>query len=394
MRIPRAARRTLCLAAATMVAGAMVAGAARAAAGQASEDLTRALQGSGARRLSAPPRLQRLPWRRIGADDAALRLRIPFALCWRGASLVVADRDLAKVVVFAPDGRFQRAFGERGTAPGQFGELTVVRCADDRVAFLTADLATRRVSLLDTAGGVVASAPLPEVPQIDVVGEFALGRGGTWYESWLGSDVSFGPYLSDAQWQRVALVRQYERGRGLQREFGTPVPYRDRVARRVLNRVFYAPWRDTLWTLTQGDATIRGFAPGGAPVGRPIELPVHFRGPDPEVELGRGVPQSDFVPNTMAYDPNVTGLAVLRDSLFATARHRDWGLKLITGGGVTLRRMAASSVEIVDRRGRVLRAYDAPGMIVALAADGGSRIAIITRQRDNTRHVYVADVPR
>jgi hypothetical protein len=166
------------------------------------------------------------------------------------------------------------------------------------------------------------------------------------------------------------------------------------VARRVLNRVFLCLARDTAWTMTQGDATVRGFTATGTSVGPPIRFPVYFRGMDPDVKVTTGVahPGNDFLPNSMTYDPNVLGIAVVEDSLFATVRYRNWGMRIVHGDGLSLRRMAESSVEVINRRGVVVRAYDAPGMVEDIASDGEARVAIITRMRDNTRHLLVARV--
>ncbi|HVX41392.1 MAG TPA: hypothetical protein VHB25_17640 [Gemmatimonadaceae bacterium] len=364
---------------------------------QAAEDLTRALAGDGHRTITQPPALATLAWRDLSVDPAGgpSPLKVPFSMCWHGSSLVVADRQLAQLVVFAANGDVTRTIGSRGAGPGQFIVPTVVRCSTGAAAYMVADLGAHRVTFLDSLGAVLRTTNTPDVPQIDIIGEFALRPDGGWYDSWLGSDVTFGPYLSDQQWRGVGLVRRYGPDDRLRSEFGTPVPYRDRVARRVLNRVFLCLSRDTMWTLTQGDATIRGFAHDSAMVASPIRLPVYFRGMEPDVKVNERarVPGSDFLPNSLTYEPNVQGLAVVADSLFVTIRYRDWGMKLVHGSGFSMRRLANSSIEIVNRRGQVIRAYDAPGMLLSIETDGKSRIAAITMMRDNTQHVLTARLP-
>ena len=370
----------------------LVTGAAPSGA-QADDDLTRALL-SGGRQFTEPPAATDLEGIRIGTGDTAARPRTPMSACWRGDELAIADLSRRMVLVFAESGRLLRTIGSRGTGPGQFMRLSMVRCSAGDAAFLAADLGTHRLSFFDSSGALLHTARTPDVPQIDILGGYALMDDGTWFESWLGTDVPIGPYLSPAQWRGVPLVRRFGASGDSIGAFGQPKPYEDRVARRVLNRLFMTIASDTLWTLTQGDATVRAFLPTGEQVLSDIQLPVYFRGRDPKVELGKGHPASDFLPNRMAYDPNVQDVAVVLDSLLLTARYADWGFKLVTEGGIALQRMARSTLELANRRGEVVRAYNVPGTVLAVESDGARRVAVITRLRDDSRAVFIARLPR
>ncbi len=366
------------------------------ASAQAREDLTRALGAGVGRTITSAPSLDSLPWREVGRNDPSGQgaPRSPRALCWLGDSLVIADGSSQQLMFYTGAGTYVRSIGGRGTAPGLFAGLTIVRCGAGKTALLAADLSTHHVSFFNSAGTFLRVAPTPKVPQIDILGEFALASDGSWFDSWLGTDVPFGPYLTDEEWQSTRLIRRYGPDDKPLGEFGAPPIYSDRVARRVLNRVFFAPWRDTLWTLTQGDATIRGFTIAGGSAPRPVRLPVYYRGAEPKVEIGEGHAGSPFLPNSMTFDPNVAGLAIVSDSLFAIVHYREWGTRMVGPGlDLSLRHIANSSIEVVDRRGRVVRAFDAPGFVLAVASDGRLRFAILTQMKDRTSHVLLARLP-
>jgi hypothetical protein len=157
----------------------------------------------------------------------------------------------------------------------------------------------------------------------------------------------------------------------------------------VLNRTYLLASRDTLWVLTQGDATVHGFRFDGQDTGLSIELPIYYRGREPSITIKDPLDSlSDFRVNTFEYDPNVAGLAVVDDTLFATIRYNDWGYKHV-GNGIGVSRLATSAVEVFSRDGQVLRAIAVPGMASEIATDGHNRVAVISRLRDKTQHLFV-----
>jgi hypothetical protein len=376
----------------------VVAAALVAAACSGDADLTRALEGGAGRALVPAHALARAEWADLrgafpGNDSLLLK---PHTLCWTGARLAVQDQARQRVSVF--DGRGRPVLTVPAVSERPLVEAAGVACAGHgrEAALLLADQGAAQVWMVDSAGAVLRRVPAPMSPQgLPLMGETALADDGTWFVSWLGTRSLLGPYLSDSAWKGMPLVERRTGEGALSGRLGTPVEYRHTVARRVLNRVFMSAWRDTLWVLTQGDAAVQGFDRRGAPLGRRILLPVHFRGREPSITVREplgGV--GDFRYNTYDYHPNVGPFAVLGDSLFAVVRYRDWGWKRVGSGLGTFLPWASSAVEVYDRRGNLRGAFDAPGMVTALAGGPGTRVAVVSRLReDGSYHVYVAELP-
>lgn len=360
----------------------------------ASFDLDRALSGGVGRVVTTATPPVAIPWHPVGGGKSGTPgVRFPRSICWAGDLLVVADGGPRQLVLFDAKGVEVRRVGRRGTSPGAFVDLGMVRCSRESGLLLAVDHGNHRITTLNLQGDVLRTAPTPDVPQIDIVGEYALAEDGTWFESWMGSEIPIGPYLSPERWRSVRLIRRFDVLGSLQHQFGIPVPYRNQVARRALNRVYVQLWRDTLWVMTQGDATIMGYSSDGRSVGGALRLPVHFRGQEPDVRLGAGHPASDFLPNEMRFDPNVADLTVVQDSAFAVIRYRDWALRLVgTGDDARRNRIARSAIDIVDRRGRILRSLGAPGMVIAVKSDGRRSLAILTKLDDGSRRVFVSSI--
>jgi hypothetical protein len=318
----------------------------------------------------------------------------PVSLCWRGSTLAVADARDQRVVVFDSLGGVLRTIGGRGVEPGRFTTLSRVRCGPGPAAFLAVDGGPHRVSIFGADGAVRASLPAPPTPQLNLYpGDFALLASGRWFDSWLGATHSTGPYLSEREWRDVRLVRAWNPDGSAHGAFGDPVPYANTVARRVLNRVALDAHRDTLWTLTQGDAVIRGFDAEGRAAGPRVLLPIYYRGREPYVLLDPAQPaaRDGWRSNSLVYEPNVQSLAVVGDSLFATIRYRDWSLGLVgSAGSRYMGYRARSAVEVIDRRGRVLGSFAIPGFARELASDGGDRLAVLTEAEDGRFRVLVA----
>lgn len=360
------------------------------------EDLSRALDGGVGREISAPgaPEL-RLAWTdvaRAGRGNDTL-VQMPRALCWRGGDLLVADGARERVEVFDASGRHQGGFGRPGQGPGEFRRLAGVACSADGRTVLTVDPGTMRVSVFDSAGSYVRAYEAPPTPQgLPYLGEFAIADDGTWFDSWLGARV--GPYLADAEWDSVKVVRSWTANGTQAGAFGDAFHYRNTVLRRVLNQPDLAFHRDTLWVLSRGNAAIRAFRKDGSPAGEPVFLPVYHRGAEPVVELGSSI--GSFRRNRAAYQPNVSGLAVVADSLFAVLRFRDWrtvDVERREGEGFK-DYWATSSVEVIDRAGRVVATIPVPGRAKDVEADRLQRLAVLTEDLDTgVESVLVAQLP-
>jgi hypothetical protein len=378
--------RSLCL---------LVAVAAVASACRADDDLTRALDGGIGRAVTPAPSPAVQEWTDIaeaapGNDTLQLS---PQSVCFTEDEMVVADLRRQRVVVFSHDGTRLRSLGGYGSRPGQFLEIASVRCSRNGSTILVSDLANQRLSFFSEEAGFVRSIPAPVSPQIPVLGDYAPVSDGRWYSSWLGASNPLGPYLTEREWEIVPLVELRDPDGHSVRALGQPVAYRSPVARRVLNRTFLTTHRDTVWVLTQGDATVRGFTSQGAEV-PPLRLPVYFRGAEPSVSVQDPLPRSAYRTNRMTYHPNVQGLAVVADSLFATIRYRKWGRKLVgSGGSWTIMPRAASSIEVFDRRGRVVQSFEVPGFGRELASDADSKIAVVTEMPDRANRVLFGTVP-
>jgi len=359
-------------------------------------DLTRALDAGIGRAITTPPAVGRMDWLdlREAATGNDTLVFWPVSLCWRGAELAVADEAAQRVLVFSELGAYQRSFGGRGVEPGRFLGLGVVRCSEGAASYLAADAENKRVTLHDREGAVLGFAAAPFSPQVNILGDFALTSDGRWFDAWLGPSIPFGPYLTDAEWEGVRLVRGWAPDGAKLDSFGMPAVFADPVARRVFNHVSLAFARDTLWVLTRGTASIQGFTIGGQPTGAPLYLPVYHRGMEPRVELGDVNPVTGFRPNELTYHPNVGGVAVGRDSLFVLVRYSRWRLALLgRGWDRWLDYWPTSWIELVDRRGSVVSALEVPGYPIAIATDGEERVAIITDEKDGTRRVLIGRLP-
>lgn len=366
-----------------------------AACGGENPDLTRAIGGGAGRRVTPAPAPAPHEWVELGAahtGNDTLRLW-PSSLCMTGDRLLVGDGARRRITTFTPDGRPLSSFGGPGTQPGTFTEITVVRCAPGSRRVAVGDRPLHRVSVFDVDSGFVSGFTAPESPQVRVLGDLAPRAGGGWYSSWLGSALPLGPYLDAKGWDSVGLVQTVEPDGSVAGQIGVPAAYRDPVARRVLNRTFLAVRRDTVWVLTQGDATLRGIAPDGS--GTAIRLPVHHRGREPKVKVGpRLGPQTEFRDTRFAYHPNVQALGMVHDSLFATLRYRKWGYRLVgTGWDRSIQPRAQSAVEVFDRSGRVVQSLAVPGHAVELASTGGARVAVLTRMNDGSQRVLLGTLP-
>jgi len=359
-------------------------------------DLTRALDGGAGRRLTSPVRPTPALWADLadalpGNDTLLGKVG---SLCWLGDQLVVADRKEQRLLFFTSDGRLLRTLNGPAASGTRFGALSVVRCAPGGASLLVADREEGRVWVLAADGHARAVASAPHTPQFDLyLGDFALAPDGRWYDSWLGSGHTAGPYLSSAEWSRERLVRAWDAAGRPVGAFGQPVAYASTVARRALNRTYLALARDTLWVLTQGNATVQGFDGRGAQAGAPIRLAVSYRGAEPRVRVDEPPRENPngWRGNWFTYQPNVAGLAVVGDSLFAGIRYRDWVMALVgPKGDRYVNYFPRSAIEVFDRRGRVLRSLDVRGRAVAVAGDGGGHIAVLSQDRDGTTHVLVA----
>jgi len=357
-------------------------------------DLSRALT-AGGRSLSPAPAATPYAWKDLAraqpGNDSLFAA--PASICWRGDKLIVADGGTERLVRFTEAGRPNGVIGGPGVAPGRFSGLAVVRCGGGTTPILAADEEQWRLSEFDASGRLVASFRAPPTPQIRLyVGDFAVAPDGRWFDSWLGSTRSNGPYLDDAAWKPEGLVRRWSASGRQEGAFGTVVPYDNPVARRVLNHTALAFSRDTLWVLTQGDATIHAFAGADATPGTIIRLPVYYRGREPRALLRGGeADPSGWRSNQLVWQPNVEGLAVVEDSLFAVLRFGDWRLALRgKPGNRWVDYYARTAVELVDRGGRVVASLDVPGQGIAVASDGGSRLAVLSEGQDGTRHVWLS----
>jgi len=358
---------------------------------RANEDLTRALDAGAGRQITQAPKPVAHEWVDVvnaAPGNDSLRL-YPRGVCIQDGRVVVADLRRNRLLVLRPDGRPLRSLGSFGAKPGQFLEIASVRCSGEDRTILATDAANQRLSIFDADRGFMRSLPAPVSPQVPVLGEYATGRGGKWYASWLGAAIPLGPYLSDAEWKSVPLAEIRSPDGKPSRPLGRPTAYQNTVARRVLNRTFLTSRRDTLWVLTEGDATLRGLTDDGSETS-PIRLPVYFRGKEPSISVGEPFARSSFRSNRMKYHPNVRGLAVVGDTLFATIRYRNWGLTLIgRSTNRTIDQRAESAVEIFDRRGRVLRSLAVPGFATEVASDGRSQLAVVTQGRDGIYRVLL-----
>ena len=363
-----------------------------------SEDLSNAIDGGVGRTitesvLGAP---QQIAWINLLTAEAGNDVRVPLprSICWLGANVLVADGATQRVEVFDADGRYVRGFGREGSGPGEFLSLGVVRCSEAGGSVLVVDPGSMRVQFFDSAGIYRGTAATPPTPQgVPSLGEFAVHDDGRWFDSWLGA--SLGPYLADDEWAGVKIVREWSASGDRIREFGRPFTFRDPVLRRVFNKVNFVLHRDTLWTLVQGRAVVRSFELATGSEESRIFLPVYHRGEEPWIEVKGNGP--GFRHNRAVYQPNVNGLAFVYDSLFATIRYRNWKTVKIErrkGEGFT-DYWPESSVEIFDRKGKVLMEFAVPGRVSAIASDHRNGIAILSEDLETgVISPLVARIPR
>lgn len=348
-------------------------------------DLSRAIAGPGHRRVT-PRRVapDSVVWRVLdeasGGNDSLVSA--PISMCWRGDSLVVADATRQRLFLFDAHGRFGRELTLQPTTSARFVQLALVRCAQpgSTTAFLVVDSGLDQVLLLDNAGNVKLKAKAPHAPQLETIGDFAIGDGGRWFDSWLGSPLSIGPYLSDQDWNTNRLIRSWRVDGSAGLSFGSTVSYENTVARRVFNRVYMTIHRDTLWLLRQGDAAIVAFDAAGAVAANPLYLPVYHRGKEPTISVKAPIAAGEaFRSNRMVYDPNVAGIAVVDDSLFAIIRYGNWHWRHVGSGIGSIGRWTESSIEIVNRSGTVLNALAIQNLATDIVSNGGKNVAVLTR---------------
>jgi hypothetical protein len=352
------------------------------------KDLSRALDGGVGREIeSDPPHVQTTAWRDVSAPPPQDTVVLyPNSVCWKDGELLVGDMGRQRIHIFDAAGRHLRSVGKQGAGPGEFHRIHSVRCAPGDQGFLVADAGSMRVHFFDGRERFVHSVDAPPTPQgIPFLGEFGIGSRGNWYDSWLSASV--GPYLSSPEWDGVQLVRRWNGDGSSAGGFGTVFEYEDPTVRRVFNRVFFAFHRDTLWVLSQANAVVRGFADDSETAS--VHLPIYHRGAEPVVEQGAGK-SPGYRRNRASYQPNVGGVAVVQDSLFAIVRYRDWRtVKIARRRGENYTDYwPSSSIEIVDRRGQVRLALAAPGRVTHLASDGQDHMAIVSEDLE-TGHVAV-----
>jgi hypothetical protein len=359
-------------------------------------DLSSALDGGIGRSVTEPAASPRpIAWTDVltAVEGNDTLVPLPRSLCWSGPEILVADGARQRIEAFDAGGRHLRGFGREGSGPGEFRRLDVVRCSRDGESVLAVDPAKMRVQFFGRDGYYRGAAPAPPTPQgVPYLGEFALHDDGRWFDSWLGAIL--GPYFTSDEWKRVKVVRSWAADGAAQGEFGKPFPFQDPVLHRVFNKVYLTLHRDTLWALSQGPAVIRSFALGGGSEGSRIFLPVYHRGEEPWIEVEGGGP--GFRHNRAVYQPNVSGIAVVFDTLFATIRYRNWRMVYVErrkGEGFK-DYWPESSVEVFDRKGRVAAAYSVPGRVSAIASDNAHRVPVISEDLDTgVQSILLAGLP-
>lgn len=350
----------------------------------ADPDLSRAIEGGGERSVSAPGVEARpISWIDVGTVESGndTLILMPRALCWHKSELLVADGAHQRIQAFDSSGKHLYGFGRQGSGPGKFLRLSLIRCAADGGQVLAVDPGNMTVSFFDPTGIFQGRVEAPTTPHgIPYLGEFAISNDGAWFDSWLSATT--GPYLAPEEWEDIQLVRMWHRSGTALKQFGELVSYENPVLRRIFNSASFTMHRDTLWTLSTASATVRGFDIATSAVSEPIFFPVYHRGVEPIVEIkGRLGP---LVINRAIYQPNVGGLAIVNDTLFATMRYTNWQMVTVEGrqGGSFKDFWPTSSIDIIDRRGRVLAALQIEGRGLQIAADGQNRLAIITEDFD------------
>jgi hypothetical protein len=368
-------RRSPCIQAAVVPALILIAGCRAVDA-----DLSRAIDADAGRVVTMPTVVSHAgAWTDLSTSVPGndTLLHIPRSMCWQGSELFVADAGSQRIVVFGDDGRMERVIGGRGSGPGEFQRLSVLRCAPDGDALFVADPGPMRIQILGSDGSYRRGIDAPPTPQASAhLGEFAFTSDGRWYDSWFNAPI--GPYYTGAQWDDVRLVRSWGAAGEPLGEFGEPFEYVDPVLRRVFNRVGLATHRDTLWVLSQANATVRSYVEG-TEVPLRILLPVYHRGAEPVVELGsRRI--GEWRENRANYQPNVQGLAVVSDTLFATIRYTNWRTVTVSRreGESYKDFWPDSAVDIFSRSGNVIASFSLPGRATQLSSDHRNRLSVLT----------------
>ncbi|HYR10337.1 MAG TPA: hypothetical protein VEQ60_21360, partial [Longimicrobium sp.] len=99
--------------------------------------------------------------------------------------------------------------------------------------------------------------------------------------------------------------------------------------------------------------------------------------------------------NKMLYQPNVSGLAIVHDSLFATLRNYGWSTRLQGhGGNRYIDDWPRTALEVFDRRGRVRSSFALPGKGYELVSDDHARVAVLVRNLNGSRTLLIGRLPK
>ena len=360
-----------------------------------SGDLQAAVTADGTRRITAPTtRIEPWTWQEIVLSvDSGHGSAQPVSSCWLGDNLIVADGASAQLSGYSNSGDRVSHFRITGTLAGKFRSLAAVRCAWNGAHLLVVDETSTKISFFDSSGNWINTVKAPRAPNtgLFIAGEYAISSDSTWFDSWLSGRL--GPYLEDDTWSQVYLVRSWNNNGERIREFGAPSKYQDKTLRRVFNAVDFAMARDTLWVLQRANARLQGFRLDGQPVGEILLLPVYHMGREPHIELGPATTGTFLRQNRAVYHPNVDGLVILSDSLFATIRRTDW-TERESSGATSLN--STNSIEIFNRHGAVVTRIDVPSSenVRSLSSDGRSHLAVIYVDAADKRHIAVTKWPR
>ena len=321
--------------------------------------------------------------------------RIPASICWSGNQLLVVDSWKREVQVFDAGGQWRGSHGKAWDG-SPFADLSQIACAPDGAAIALADQGARRLFLYPGGfGSEPTSLDAPMNPQgLPLSAAIAHTGDGKWFSSWLGTDGPIGPYLSGTEWNSVQLVEQHARSGEVVARYGRPVAYENTVARRVFNHTDLVTRHDTLWVLTQADATVHRFVIGTQQELTPIRLPIYFRGREPDISIRQNRDNSPgFRYNTLLYHPNVGGLALLDGDRIATVRYEHWGWRWIGKGfNGTFLPSADSFIEVADLAGRPMRRITVPGYVTQLTSDGAKRLAVVTRLKSGKYSTLITSI--
>lgn len=139
-----------------------------------------------AARAQAPSRtIEALPEQTLSALDRSKPFgRIIGAFTLRDGTIVVGDASTSQILFFSKDGKPTRAFGRRGSGPGEFQSMVWMGpCGSDTVAVF--DPAQNRVTRLNALGTLLGSVPARPPGPVDVIRDgrsipsaFLCGRNG------------------------------------------------------------------------------------------------------------------------------------------------------------------------------------------------------------------------